>query len=152
MRTPTLLVTLLFAALLYTLARGEDATSQPPQSKIEESAKSVQELQKERMAVLNELVDDAANTFRSSPLPVAEEADAYLMLSRAELEAAENESERLSSYSRLLARLNQLEEIASARKAAARGTTFSVLKVKALRLEAEINLKRAKARVAEEAK
>ncbi|WP_161967349.1 hypothetical protein [Fimbriiglobus ruber] len=68
---------------------------------------------------------------------------ARMSLLKAELDAAEKESDRIALYKKTLDALKKYEEVATARKAAARGTELSTLKVKARRLEIEISLEQA---------
>jgi membrane fusion protein (multidrug efflux system) len=69
-----------------------------------------------------------------------------VLLSEAELDAAEKEADRVAALKSLVEVLQELEETAKARKANAEGSEAPVLKIKARRLEAEVRLERAQAK------
>ena len=79
-------------------------------------------------------------------------AEARLLLLNAELDAAEKESSRITLYKSIVVVLKEGEKFAEDAERTAGGTQVRILKVKARRLEAEINLERAKAKKAQEAK
>jgi hypothetical protein len=62
------------------------------------------------------------------------------------LDAAEKESERVTLYERIVEVLNQSEKVANARAQTGGGSQAAALKIKARRLEAEVELERAKVR------
>jgi hypothetical protein len=81
-----------------------------------------------------------------------EVAEARLLLLNAELDAAEKESSRITLYKGIVDVLKEGEKYAEDVVRTGGGTQARILKVKARRLEAEINLERAKAKEAQEAK
>jgi len=118
----------------------------------DESAAKIKDLQKERIATLKELVEVSARLYQIARAPYEEVLDAQVLLLKAELEAAEKESERIALYKNFVDVLKSYEKIALAQKEAGRGTNTAVLKFKARRLEAEIHLEQARAKGAREGK
>jgi hypothetical protein len=173
MRMPTLILIVIAAALPVTPA-GPQEKANPPfeqlsppeglrpvkkqiagpvKKKIEEPAKTVKELQKERIATLKQLADITTQMFQRGNVRSFEEVlEARLLVLDAELDAAEKESDRVTLYKNMVDVLKEYETIADRMVKIAKGTQASVLKVKARRLEAEINLERAKAKEAKKAK
>jgi outer membrane protein TolC len=147
MRTPALLL----AVMLATLAPAQDKVI-PPKEQIEQSAKKVKQLQKERIATLKDLVDHAVAGYQNARASYEEVFEAQILLLNAELEAAEKESERITLYKKLVDALKAYEELANAQKESGKGTATGVLKIKARRLEAEIHLEQAKVKEAKEIK
>jgi hypothetical protein len=127
--------------------------AEPAKKQIEEPAKTVKELQKERIATLKQMADITTQMFQRGNVRSFEEVlEARLLVLEAELDAAEKESDRITLYKNIVDVLKEYETIADKMVKIAKGTQASVLKVKARRLEAEINLERAKAKAAKEAK
>jgi hypothetical protein len=162
MRMPALILTVMAATLLIAPASPQQKANPPleelpspdarPQAKEQKEgpAKTVKELQKERIATLKEMVEQISEQFKNPRLHVSfdELLEARLLLLKAELDAAEKESDRINLYKSTIAELKKYEEWADGRVKMARGTVATVLKIKARRLEAEIDLARAKAKVA----
>jgi membrane fusion protein (multidrug efflux system) len=135
---------LIVAASLMTAASAQE---KPVKEQVEESAKKVKELQKERVATLKELVDQAAAAFKSARASYDELLEARRLLLKAELDAAEKESERITIYKKTVDALKESEALANARVKAGRGSHATVLKIKAMRLEVELLLEQAKVKM-----
>ncbi|MBN9121081.1 MAG: TolC family protein [Planctomycetes bacterium] len=144
MRTLTLALTLAAAAPLTAPADARDKADPPRKESVEESAKKVKELQKERTAVLQKLVDQATTQYESGRGSYEEVLEARLQLLQAELDVAEKPSDRVALYTKAVDALKAYEELAGAQVKAGRGTSAAVLKIKARRLEVEIQLEQTK--------
>jgi len=132
---------LIVAASLMTAASAQE---KPVREQIEESAKKVKELQKERIATLEDLVTQATAAFQRAQASYEEVLEAQMLLLKARLNAAEKESERITLYQQTVEVLKKCEELANTRAQAGRGGHAAVLKTKARRLEVEILLEQAK--------
>ncbi len=88
---------LIAVAVLMTAA---DARETPSKDEIEASARKVQELQKERIAVLNEAVAVSTVLVENGRLDGSALLDDRMALLEAELDAAETVSERISLYTK----------------------------------------------------
>jgi hypothetical protein len=152
MRMPALILTVMAATLLIAPASPQDGVNSSRKDKTEESAKKVKELQKERIATLMEIVDATTKRFQSGQGSFEEVLEARLLVHKAELDAAEKESDRITLYKNIVDQLKKYETFAVDSVKAARMLRSTFLKVKARRLEAEINLERAKAKEDKEAK
>jgi hypothetical protein len=165
MRMPSRILTVLAATLLMAPANPQDKVNKaleelpppeglrPVKKQIEEPVKTVKELQKERITTLKQLADITNQMFQRGNVRSFEEVlEARLLVLEAELDAAEKESDRITLYKNIVDVLKEYETIADRMVKIAKGTQATVLKVKARRLEAEINLERAKAKEAKEAK
>ena len=143
MRLFALILALGAAVLLAVPARSQGP---PPAAKrpAEESAKKVKELQKERITVLKELTQQLTDLYKHGRAPVDELLDARTRLCQAEREAAETDAQRVALDQAFVDALKGFETQAEAMRQAGRGTTAAVLKVKAKRLEVEIQMERAK--------
>jgi outer membrane protein TolC len=149
---PVLILTVMAVTLPMAPASSQDKENPPRRDQAEEAAKKIKELQKERIATLKQMADVISNQFRNGHVSFDEVLEANLLLHKAELDAAEKESDRISVYKNIVDVLKQYEEFAQARFERARGTYATFLKVRARRLEAEIDLERAKAKEAKQAK
>jgi len=152
MRMPALILIVMAATLPMAPASSQDKGNPPRKDQTDESAKKVKELQKERIATLKQLVDQLTTQYRNNRVSFEEVLEATLLVLKAELDAAEKEADRITVYKNTVDVLKQYEETAKARFESARGSAHSVLKVRARRLGAEIDLERAKAKKAKEAK
>ncbi len=150
MKTLALIATVMAAALLIAAASPRETVGKSRKDQHEESAKKVKELQKERIATLKEMAEALAKLFQHGNVTYGEVAEARTLLFKAELDAAEKESERITLYQKRVQALKEAEKLAEQRVKAAIGTRATVLKIKAMRLEAEIDLERAKAKAAKE--
>jgi hypothetical protein len=136
MRMPASILAVMAATLLVSQVR--------PQ----EGVKKVEELRKERIAVLKNLTDALEALYKSSNATFDEVLEARHLLIDAELEAAKTDAERVELYKNLVVVLKAYESWADVQHKTARATVASVLKAKAKRLEAEIHLEQAKMKVA----
>jgi hypothetical protein len=153
MKLPTLILIVAAATLLLGQATPQHKATPAPKERIEESAKKIKELQKERIETLKKLVEQTAALFIKGIARSYEEAlEAQMMLLQAELDAAEKESDRITACKNTINRLKQYEEVAAANVAAGRATTAAGLRIKARRLEAEIQLEQAEIKEAKESK
>lgn len=150
-----LILTVMAATLLIAHASPQDRVKLSRKEQIEESAKKVKELQKERIVTLKEMADLISRLSSRSVNGRAsneEVLEARLLVLKAELDAAEKESDRITIYKNIVDELKKYEKFADAQVKFARGTVATTLKFKARRLEAEIDLERAKAKEAKETK
>jgi hypothetical protein len=148
MRTPALILAAAAVTLLMAPASPQDKVNPPPKERVEESARKVRELRKERIAILKELVDTSLKLALAARVEVWEAMEDRMTLLKAELEAAEKESDRITLYTKAIDSLKQYEQVARARLESGRGTATAVLRIKATRLEVEIQSEQAKAREA----
>ncbi len=146
MRMPSPVPAVLLAALLIApaVSRGDD--------KAEDAGTKIKELQKERLATLKELAEQMDTLFKHARVSFEETYEARVLLLEAELEIAAREPERIMLYKNFIDVLKGYEALAAERYRAARGTQAAVLKVKARRLAAEIELEREKMKEAREKK
>lgn len=138
----------LSALIVAVLLTSAPTPKEPPA--VEAANKRVKELQKERIAALKKAADAGFDLAKNARLDMVAALEDRLELLRAELDAAEKESERVALYVKTLDALKAYEEVADAQFRAGRGTERVVLKIKARRLETEIALERAKIREARE--
>jgi outer membrane protein TolC len=134
----------MIALILVTALTAHDKPS------IEESAKKIKNLQKERITVLKELVDHLSTRYKAGQASSEELLDASILLFKAELETAEKGSDRISLYTKMVDTLNQFEQFAKVQFGVGKVTTGDVLKIKARRLEVEILLEQEKMKEAKE--
>jgi membrane fusion protein, multidrug efflux system len=144
MRMPALILTVMAATLLMAPASPQDKTNLSRKEQIQESANKVKELQKERIAALKELVATTSNLFLNARVEYGEVIEAQDLLFKAELDAADKESERIALYKKMVDVWKQSEKLAEQRWKAGRKTKIAFLRFKARRLEAEIYLEQAK--------
>jgi outer membrane protein TolC len=133
-------VTLLTATAIAQEKRSRD--------EVEASAKKVNELRKERIATLREVVEVGFALARDGRSELREVSETRMTLLKAELDAAEKESDHIALYKEALDSLKHYEAIAKTTLEAGRGTNLDRLAVKARRLEVEILLEQAKIKVA----
>ncbi len=112
----------------------------------------IKELQKERIATLKKLSECVSDLYTFARATGAEVIDARRMLLKAKLDAAEKESERVTILKNFVDKWKESEKLAEELTKSARVSGAAVLQFKAMRLEAEIELERAKARAAKERK
>ncbi|SRR5579884_926180 len=143
MRMPALILTVMAATLLLGPASPQEKANPSRKYQTEESAKKIKELQKERIATLKEMADVISALYQRGQGSLEDVLVARLLVHKAELDAAEKESDRITLYKNIVDELKKLETIADGIVKAARGSKSTFLKVKARRLEAEINLERA---------
>jgi hypothetical protein len=152
MRIPAPILSALAASLLIACASAEDKRNRVPKDQIEESTRKIKELQKERIATLKEAVDQLSKLVMSARAEFGEVLEAQMMLLKAELDAAEKESDRIELYKKTIDALKVYEEWADLRVKAGRGTKTAALQIRARRLEVEIQLERAKIKEVKERK
>jgi hypothetical protein len=126
------------------LLKAANARQEPSKNAVEVSAKKVKGLQTERIACLKSAADVSMRLAQKARIELSDALEDRMTLLAAELDAAETESERLSLYRKAVDSLSGLEEVAKARMEAARGTELNLHRIKARRLEVEIQLERAK--------
>jgi hypothetical protein len=146
MRTPALILAVAATILLTGHASPQDKVN-PPKERAEDPVKKVHELQKERIATLQDVVTLGTKLAQNGRLELGEVMEDRMTLLKAELEVAEKESDRITLYTKAIDSLKEYEKLAKARVEAARGTELAVLKIKARRLELEIQLERAKSKL-----
>jgi outer membrane protein TolC len=148
MRIPTLLLIAVVVTPLMAPAGPQEKADPPPKKKAEDPAKKIKELQKERIDTLKELVDSTTELFKTARGAVKYEdvLEAHLLLLKAQLEAEEKESDRIALYRKTVDVLKNYEKFAQRQVAAGRTTQPAVLKIKARRLEVEIQLEKEKAK------
>jgi outer membrane protein TolC len=117
-----------------------------PQDGLIQSTKKIQDLQKKRIAVLKEAADQTAELFKLGQVSPEAALDAMLLVLEAELDAAEKESDRVTLYKKIVDVHKKHEEVVDAGVQVGRETHVSLLKARARRLKAEIDLERAKAK------
>ncbi len=143
MKAITLIVMLMATALVVSAANSQDKGGAKNQ---DESAKKIKELQKERIATLEGMTDGATRLAKRGSHSIEEACDAWLLLVRAQVDAAEADSDRIKFYETYVEAMQQFEELAKVRLEGAKGTKVTVLRAKANRLEAEIAIEQLKAK------
>jgi hypothetical protein len=98
------------------------------------------------------MAEELAELFKHQRVRYEEVYEARLLVLKAELDDAEKESDRITRYKNIVDELKTFERVAANRVKGGREISATVLKVKARRLEAEIDLERAKAKEAKKAK
>jgi hypothetical protein len=131
-------------------AAGPKDKGNPPRKEPGESAKKVKDLRTERVATLKELVALYVKLYQSGRGSHSEVLEAQMLLLRAELDAAETEAERVTLYQKAVDAMKTFEGLARAQREAGLGTQAAVLRLRASRLEVEIQLEQAKMKVAKE--
>jgi hypothetical protein len=152
MRMPALILTVMAITLLIAPASPQDKVNLSRKEQKEASAKKVKKLQRERAFTLAEVVEDTVKLFEKGLVKYEEIFEARLLALEAAVDASEKESDRMTFYKNIVDVMKEYEKYANDRLEAGRSSRSAVLKVKARRLQAEINLERAKAELTEEAK
>ena len=148
MRTAAVIVTVMATTLLIARASPQVGVNPVRKDQIAEPAAKIKELQKERIATLKAVADLIADRYNFSAASIQEVYEARLQVVMAELDAAEKESDRITLHGTIVNMMKEYEQAADQLAKTAKAPGSFVLKVKARRLEAEINLERAKAVVA----
>lgn len=133
------------AALLLMTAGAREAGSQEDRAAL---ARKVKELQQERIATLKAMIEVGLKLFTVGHFSTRELAETRMTLLKAEVEAAEKDSDRIALYQAAAEALKEYEAIAKAAKEAAKGTELDKLAIKARRLEVETWLEQAKLQAA----
>ena len=128
------------------------ATLLVAQDKPDDPAKTVKELQKERIATLEKVVAISTKLAQTGRVEIGEALEARMGLLKAEVELAEKESDRITIYQNALAELTALLKLAQTQFEAGRATELAIHKVKARFLEVKILLEKARIREAKEGK
>jgi hypothetical protein len=105
---------------------------------------TVRDLQRERLAVLQQVAGQLAELYQRGRGSVADILAAQKAALQAELELCATDSERLAVLGRLVAVAKQIEKFESDRSEAAGGDRLGLLRARANRLEAEIALAKAR--------
>jgi hypothetical protein len=152
MRITSLLLIGIAVGLLTGLANSQEKSNPPAKDKAEESAKKVKELQKQQIATLKEVVDQSFKLAKSSRIEIGDLLEARMSLLKAEIDAAEKETDRIALYKKALEPLKEYEALAKAQFEASRATDLNIHKAKAKQLEVEILLEQAIIKEAKESK
>src|SRR5262245_41173410 len=139
-------MSVLIAAVMLLTAAGPQ--EKPSREAVESSAKKVKDLQKERIETLKAASEVSAKLATAGRLEIRAASNARIALLKAELDAAEKESDRAALYKEALDSLSQFEAQAKAAKEAGRATDLDRLAIKACRLEVEIWQEQAKIKAA----
>ena len=151
MKMPAIVLIGLTATLFLTAA-GSQEKIDSRRAEIDELVKKTTVLQGERIATLRDVLDMSVHLAAKGRAEVTEVLEARMALLRAELDAAEKNSDRIAYCKKALESLKEDEQLAKTLLEAARGTGLNVIKVKATRLEIEVLLGQAKIREAKESK
>jgi RNA polymerase sigma factor (sigma-70 family) len=131
-------------------AKQPPAGAQPAQKSTNDA--KVRELLKERLATLKELVIFAEKAFQSGRGSPDDVAQARIQVARTELELCDTNKERVAVHERIVAFAKEWETAVKVRYDAGQTPVNEVLKARVFRLDAEIDLERARAKIAEKAK
>ena len=134
--------------VVVTLLTAAGAQAEPSSEEVDASAKKVNELRKERIATLKNVVAVGFALAREGHYEMREVSEARITLLKAELDAAEKEPDRVALYKEALDSLKQYEAMAQAALDVGRATNLDRLAIKAKRLEVEIMLEQAKIKAA----
>jgi hypothetical protein len=134
----------LFVAVVLLAVTGAQKDS--PNDKIDVSTRKVNELQKERIALLKSAADLSMNLAKNARIEMSQALEDRMTLLEAELESAETDPQRVSLYNNTLDSLKKLEEFAKLQFEAARGSELNLNRIKARRLKVEILLERVKSK------
>ncbi len=149
MKTLTLALTALSFALFAALVCAEDPAAAKREQPLPETAQKIKQLRQERLAALQAASDLAGRLAEQGRATIEEACEARVAALQAELELAERPADQVALCQSTVDTLEQYEELAKARKAAARGTELSVVRAKVWKLEMLIRLEEAKAKLAE---
>jgi hypothetical protein len=147
----SLTLAIIITALLQIIpARAQESIKPSSKEQAEDSAKKIKELQKERIAICQQVTELLTKLYQKGRVEIDEVIEAHQQLTEAELDAAVKLSDRVAIYKKVIEQLKLNEELAVANYHAARGTMASVLKIRARRLKAEILVEQAKAQETKE--
>jgi uncharacterized protein (TIGR03067 family) len=120
-----------------------DKTEEAPKVSSDEAAGTeLEKLLQERQEVLKEAVDVALAGYKVLRVDYMTVLEVQRDLIQAQLEQATRE-QKIALYKRLIENWGEVEEIATVQRQAGRGTQLEILKARAARLEAQIELVRA---------
>jgi|GEM_PF-2066620 len=152
MKIPFLIVAGVVVSLTAAAGYCQEKANPASADQIAASQKKIKDLQKERIATLKEVVEQLTARSRAGRAEFDEVFEARLEVHGAELAATEKSSERIETQKKIIEVLGEYEKVAESRRAMARGPSSMILKVKARRLQAEIDLEQAKIKEAGETK
>ncbi|HEY2414616.1 MAG TPA: hypothetical protein VGI40_20380 [Pirellulaceae bacterium] len=104
----------------------------------------VKQLQKDRLDVLKQIVEDKERAFRNGGIPLSDCASAYQQMFEAELAICADDAERIKVREKMLERAKADEEIVSRLFRAGEARTWDHQAAIARRLAIEIELERLK--------
>ena len=104
----------------------------------------IKQLQKERLAVLQKVVELKDRSFRSGEIPLSERANAYQQAFDAELELCDNDAEKIKVREKMLEQAKVDEETVARLKRAGEAGAWDLPTATARRLAIEIELERLK--------
>jgi hypothetical protein len=145
MKATALIVMLMATALLVSAANSQDSGGAKNEA---ESTKKIKDLQKERLDVLSAMAESAGRLAQQARVSHEVAYESRQQLLQAQIEYAEDDAQRIQFYESYIEVFKQSEELAITRKEGARGTEIPILKARAGRLGAEIELERLKAKAA----
>ncbi|MBS0262826.1 MAG: hypothetical protein JSS02_12810 [Planctomycetes bacterium] len=134
------MLALLAMAIVTTAAFAQVTT---PKKQTVASSEKLTELRKERIATLKDAADVSFKLAQNARLEFREALEDRMALLNAELDAAENEAERAALRRQTLDSLKAYEDVARSLVESARGTQLNMLRVKARRLDVELQLEQA---------
>ena len=126
-----------------TAANSQDALSHSNK----EAAKKIKQLQQERISVLMQLAEVSTKLYQNARAEAGDAVEAQQLLLSAQIDAAENDNDRIKLYENMIQELDKLEQLATAKVEAARGTHMATYRIKSQRLAAQIALERLKAKM-----
>lgn len=149
MRVAVLILTAVAALGAITPVRAQEKPN-PGKEERPKAASKVKELQRERIAVLQSLVDVNTTLFQRGRAPFEGVLEARELLFEARLATAEKEPDRIALYKELVDALRQAEAAAKGRLESGRATEAEILRIRARRLQAEIHLSQRSAKAPEQ--
>jgi hypothetical protein len=105
----------------------------------------VQALQRERLGILREAQSQAKAAYEAGRATAAEYQEAARAAFEAEMAAADTPAQKLAAAVKLFEMEAHAESVAEARHKAGQGTSLELLSAKAARLEAQIEVEKARA-------
>jgi hypothetical protein len=125
-------------------ARSQEEAKASANARVATASQKIKELQQERIATLEKLVEQLTLLSQRGNVDLSEAADARVELLRAELEQVAKGDDRISLYNKAIDALKAFEELADAQFHAARATEAIGVKIKSRRLEVEIQFEQTK--------
>jgi outer membrane protein TolC len=146
MKMPALILVVAATLLSAGPASSQDGVNPPAKEQIKASEQKIKELQKERLAALKKTVDIFTKLIRAGRDDFEDSSETRLLLLQAELGAVENEADQIALYKKAIDSLKEYEASANNQVNTGRSSATTVLRIKARRLELEIQLGQAKAK------
>lgn len=144
MKMPALILVAVATTLPVAPASPRDDAKPPAEEPVEAPAQKIKDLQKERIETLEKLVDQLNKLAQASRVEFGEVLEARLQLFQARLDGAEKIADRVTICKEAIEALKKYEEVASAQFRVGRTTESTGLKIRARRLEVEIQLEQMK--------